>query len=88
MPIYEYACEKCGKFEVLHGVGEGQLAQCPKCGSPVRRLISSRMGVIFRGSGFYTTDHRSEEYKSKSQAEKSTGTTDASVSCSSGTCGK
>ncbi|MDD2200903.1 MAG: zinc ribbon domain-containing protein [Firmicutes bacterium] len=69
MPIYEYNCEKCGKFEFLHGVGEGALALCPKCGSPVRRLIPSRMGIAFHGSGFYVTDHRSEDYKREARKD-------------------
>jgi len=59
LPIYEYKCDNCGKFEFLQGVGEGALAHCPKCGSPVKKLISSRMGIVFHGSGFYVTDNRS-----------------------------
>ncbi len=73
MPIYEYNCNNCGKFEFLHGSGEGVLTRCPKCGSPVRRLISSRMGIIFHGSGYYVTDHRSEDYKKAASAERSEG---------------
>ncbi|OPZ63790.1 MAG: Zinc ribbon domain protein [Firmicutes bacterium ADurb.Bin506] len=58
MPIYEYKCEKCGKFEFLHRAGEEVLIRCPKCGSPVKKLISTRMGIVFHGSGFYVTDNR------------------------------
>ncbi len=83
MPIYEYNCNNCGKFEFLHGPGEGALTQCPKCGSPVRRLMSSRMGIVFHGSGYYVTDHRSEEYKKSASAESA-----GSGSCSSDSCAK
>lgn len=83
MPIYEYNCDNCGKFEFLHGPGEGALTRCPKCGSPVRRLFSSRMGVIFHGSGYYVTDHRSEEYRKAARAESA-----GESSCPSDSCAK
>jgi putative FmdB family regulatory protein len=81
VPIYEYNCDNCGRFEFLHGPGEGALTRCPKCGSPVRRLFSSRMGIIFHGSGYYVTDHRSEEYKRAASAEKAEGGSCSSESC-------
>ncbi|HOK71831.1 MAG TPA: FmdB family transcriptional regulator [Bacillota bacterium] len=58
----------------MHAVGEGPLARCPKCGSPVRRLVPSRMGIAFHGSGFYATDHRSEEYKREARKDGEPGT--------------
>lgn len=65
MPTYEYKCEKCGRFEEFQKMSDEPLKSCPKCGGPVKRLISSNIGIIFKGSGFYTTDHRSKEYKEK-----------------------
>ncbi len=57
MPLYEYRCSGCDHhFEVLHEVG-GTPGPCPVCGGPARRVFSS-VGLIFKGSGFYTTDHR------------------------------
>lgn len=46
------------------------LSRCPKCGSSVRRLISKNVGIIFKGSGFYVTDHRSEDYKQRAQDDR------------------
>ncbi|TMI75566.1 MAG: hypothetical protein E6H05_06475 [Bacillati bacterium ANGP1] len=57
MPLYEYRCTRCDHlFEVHHEVG-GTPGPCPVCGGPARRVFSS-VGLIFKGSGFYTTDHR------------------------------
>jgi putative FmdB family regulatory protein len=57
MPIYEYVCEKCGKFEHLHlNRNEPALDKCPKCGSKVEKKISAQ-GFKFKGYGFYSTDY-------------------------------
>lgn len=69
MPIYEYKCEKCGTFETEQRITEPALSSCPTCGSPVKRLISGKISVIYKGSGFHTTDYRSQEYKEKAKAE-------------------
>jgi putative FmdB family regulatory protein len=59
MPTYEYECTKCGhKFEALQKITDKPLDKCPKCADKVRRLISSGVGIIFKGSGFYATDYR------------------------------
>ncbi len=65
MPTYEYSCGKCGyEFERLQSFTARTLRKCPKCGKPaLRRLIGTGAGVIFKGSGFYATDYRSENYK-------------------------
>lgn len=57
MPIYDYKCEKCGRFEKTQRITEPALTQCPTCGGPVQRLISKNVGIVFKGSGFYATDH-------------------------------
>ena len=62
MPIYEYRCNKCGKtFEVMHGFNDPGPTKCERCGAHgkgvLTRLISPAQ-VVFKGSGFYLTDHR------------------------------
>jgi putative FmdB family regulatory protein len=58
MPTYEYVCTKGHKFEALQSIKDAPLARCPKCNSAVRRIINGGMAVIFKGSGFYTTDYK------------------------------
>lgn len=71
MPTYEYECPKCGcrfeKFEAITAVPSGE---CPACGAAGRRLISAGAGLIFKGSGFYTTDYRKADYKKEAAKEK------------------
>jgi putative FmdB family regulatory protein len=74
MPTYEYECEKCGiTFERFQSITAEPIKKCPKCGGPVRRLIGAGAGVIFKGSGFYATDYRSESYKRQAEKEKGSG---------------
>ena len=72
MPTYEYGCEKCQhQFEKVQSIADQPLQICPKELCPqkkwgkgkVKRLISTGGGLIFKGSGFYITDYRSEKYK-------------------------
>jgi putative FmdB family regulatory protein len=72
MPTYEYACEACKhEFEEFQSITAAPLKKCPKCGKPrLKRLIGTGGGVIFKGSGFYQTDYRSESYKKGAEAEK------------------
>lgn len=95
MPTYEYVCEKCNhSFEVFQSMTEPPLKTCPKehCSQkrwgkgPVKRLIGSGAGFIFKGSGFYITDYRSDSYKSsvKKESESKTGSSSSSSSTSSG----
>lgn len=59
MPTYEYECTKCGHtFEAFQSITAAPLSSCPQCRGKVRRLIGGGMGVIFKGSGFYTTDYK------------------------------
>ena len=59
MPTYEYVCTKCGhRFEALQSMTEKPLSRCPVCKSAVRRVINGGIGVIFKGSGFYSTDNK------------------------------
>jgi len=71
MPTYSYECESCGKdFELSQRMTDPPADRCPDCGGPVRRKIGSGAGIIFKGSGFYATDYRSSEYKTKQSLEK------------------
>ncbi|MEA3310814.1 MAG: FmdB family zinc ribbon protein [candidate division WOR-3 bacterium] len=74
MPIYEYRCKICGyAFERLQPISAEPLRRCPKCGSPVKRLIGTGIGVIFKGSGFYETDYKRKSNvpeKPKTKARK------------------
>ena len=72
MPTYEYECSACGHhFELFQSITEPAARKCPACGkSKARRLISSGATIIFKGSGFYTTDYRSDEYKKRASADK------------------
>ncbi len=66
MPTYEYECEQCrDRFELVRGFSEPELTQCPRCGGPVRKVISA-VGIVFKGSGFYKTDSRKTSSSSSS----------------------
>jgi len=71
MPTYEYECRKCGfAFEKFHSMTAKPVEKCPKCGGKVRRLIGRGSGIIFKGSGFYQTDYRSDHYIKMAAREK------------------
>jgi putative FmdB family regulatory protein len=71
LPTYEYECEKCHhQFEQVQKMKDEPVKTCPACGGKVRRLISGGGGFLFKGNGFYITDHRSASYKSKEREEK------------------
>src|SRR5437870_792769 len=71
MPTYEYACNACGhRFEEFQSIKAKPTTVCPECGKrKVKRLISAGAGFIFKGSGFYITDYRSESYKTAAKNE-------------------
>ena len=85
MPTYEYECNKCShRMEAFQSIKAKALRKCPECGkSSLKRLISAGAGVIFKGSGFYQTDYRSDSYKKGAAAEKNAkaGGSDACKSC-------
>ena len=84
MPTYEYACDACGhRFEAFQSIMAKPIVKCPQCGKrKVKRLISGGAGFIFKGSGFYATDYRSESYKSAAKADS--GKTEAPAAAASG----
>lgn len=65
MPIYEYRCPNCGKFELKQSMQDDPLSNCPSCDSSVQRLISKSVGIIFKGSGFYINDSKSDSNNTK-----------------------
>jgi putative FmdB family regulatory protein len=78
MPTYEYSCEKCGQnFDAFQSMRDKPFSECPKelCRLPewghgkVKRLLGTGAGLIFKGSGFYSTDYRSESYKAAAKKE-------------------
>jgi len=72
MPTYDYECRACGHtFERFQSISAPAIRKCPRCGKRgVRRLIGTGAGIIFKGSGFYETDYRSEAYKKAAEKEK------------------
>ena len=70
MPTYEYECTKCGHlFETVQSIKAEPLKKCPKCKGRVKRVLGLGGGLLFKGSGFYTTDYRSESYKKAAKAD-------------------
>jgi putative FmdB family regulatory protein len=60
MPVYTYRCESCGiRFEQSQKFSDAPLTRCPECGKKSLRKVYQPVGIVFKGSGFYATDHRS-----------------------------
>ena len=97
MPTYEYSCEKCGKnFEAFQSMRDEAFRECPqeKCQleewghGKVKRLLGTGAGLIFKGSGFYITDYRSNSYKEGAKKDAPATTTDAGGGDKKGSGGK
>ncbi len=74
MPTYEYECARCGHtFEKFHSISATPPKRCPECRGKLNRKIGTGAGLIFKGSGFYITDYRSDSYKQASKAESGSG---------------
>lgn len=70
MPTYDYQCGKCGhRFEVFQRMNDRPKRTCPECKGRVRRLIGTGAGLLFKGSGFYITDYRSDSYRTAAKAD-------------------
>ena len=71
MPTYDYECDACGhKFERFQPITARAVRKCPMCKKlKVRRLLGAGAGIIFKGSGFYQTDYRSESYRKQAEKE-------------------
>ena len=98
MPTYDYVCDACDhKFELFQSITAEAEKKCPQCRKrKLRRLIGSGAAIVFKGSGFYQTDYRSESYKKRAEAEnkpasesksaetKSSGTSESKPAASNG----
>lgn len=71
MPTYEYICDACGhNFDELQNFSDETLTKCPQCKKKkLRRLFGTGAALLFKGSGFYETDYRSDSYKTAAKAE-------------------
>ena len=75
MPIYEFQCTSCRhQFDLKRSFGDNSSAFCPKCNDEARRVFSP-VPIIFKGSGFYVTDHRKEDHSEASCESNQTSTT-------------
>jgi putative FmdB family regulatory protein len=73
MPIYTYRCENCGvQFDRQQRFSDGPLTRCPECGEDALRKVYTPVGIVFKGSGFYATDHRSPSGTSRSSTDEKT----------------
>ncbi|MEX2186779.1 MAG: zinc ribbon domain-containing protein [Pirellulales bacterium] len=75
MPTYDYHCDACEhEFEHFQTITSPLLTKCPKCGKKkLRRLFGTGAALVFKGSGFYTTDYRSDSYKDAAKKDKPAG---------------
>ena len=80
MPTYDYECDACGHtFEVFQSISADVLVKCPECGKKkLRRLFGTGAAIVFKGSGFYQTDYRSDSYKKAAAADKKSAETKSS----------
>ncbi len=85
MPTYDYVCDNCGHaFELFQSITESAKKKCPECGkSKLRRLFGTGAAIVFKGSGFYQTDYRSDSYKKRAAADKPASDSKSSDSKSS-----
>ncbi len=72
MPTYDYECKSCRHtWEAFQSIKADPIKKCPECGkNQARRVIGPGAGIIFKGSGFYITDYRSDSYKKAASADK------------------
>ena len=72
MPTYDYKCSACDhRWELFQSIKANPIKKCPACGkSNAKRMIGPGAGIIFKGSGFYQTDYRSDSYKKAAEADK------------------
>jgi len=82
MPTYEYECQKCGKtFDLFQNISDKPIKKCTLCkDGKVKRLIGTGAGILFKGSGFYTTDYRSDSYNKGAKADSKPASSESSGS--------
>jgi len=86
MPTYDYVCDGCGHaFELFQSMTDAVKKTCPECGKKkLRRLIGAGGAIVFKGSGFYKTDYRSDSYKKGAEADKKSSGGDGGKKADSG----
>jgi putative FmdB family regulatory protein len=86
MPTYDYICDQCGhEFEAFESIKADPQTVCPECSeTKLRRKIGAGAAILFKGSGFYQTDYRSESYKKGAQADKPADSSSSSSTSASG----
>ncbi len=82
MPTYDYECGACGHtFEKFQSITAPVIRKCPQCSRlKVKRLIGTGAGIIFKGSGFYQTDYRSDSYRKAAEKDKPASTSEGAKS--------
>jgi len=71
MPVYIYHCENCGvQFEKQQSFSDHPLVRCPECGKKTLKKVYQPVGIVFKGSGFYATDHHSPSGQSSKKADE------------------
>ncbi|SKA80022.1 putative regulatory protein, FmdB family [Prosthecobacter debontii] len=86
MPTYDYECQTCGhQFEARQSMKDPHLTDCPveSCPGPVKRKIGLGSGLIFKGSGFYITDYRSDSYKAAAKSDAASSSSSSGSSTTS-----
>ncbi|MEW4528531.1 zinc ribbon domain-containing protein [Maioricimonas sp. JC845] len=85
MPTYDYQCKKCDHtWELFQSITANPVRKCPECGKlSAKRVIGPGAGIIFKGSGFYQTDYRSDSYKKAAAADSKASSSDSSSSSKS-----
>jgi putative FmdB family regulatory protein len=82
MPNYDYECDGCGhQWEMFQRMVEDPIKKCPQCNKKkARRLFGTGAAIMFKGSGFYETDYRSDSYKKAAKADKDKSSGDSGSS--------
>jgi putative FmdB family regulatory protein len=72
MPVYTYRCDNCGvQFEQSQKFSDSPLTRCPECGKKTLKKVYTPVGIVFKGSGFYATDHRSPSGQTRTSSANS-----------------
>jgi putative FmdB family regulatory protein len=79
VPLYEYQCETCGRFELIRKFSDEPVSACPTCGKPVQKLLSAP-AIQFKGTGWYITDYARKNSTGAGKSDGAAATSDSSKS--------
>ncbi len=80
MPIYTYRCTSCGvQFDQQQKFSDAPLTRCPECSKKTLQKVFQPVGIVFKGSGFYSTDHRSPSGQGRSTSKEKSGSSESSA---------